>query len=214
MKRFFTAAAALLAVMMASLVAAGANQDRGKPMSQPQTAVLAGGCFWCVEAVMESLEGVTEAVSGYTGGHVPDPTYKQVCTGETGHAEAVKVTFDPARIGYEEILLVFFGTHDPTTLDRQGADTGTQYRSAVFYADAEQKRQAEAVIARLEKERAFPRPIVTEVAPLQTFYPAEVSHQEYYALNSNQPYCRLVIAPKLDKLKKEFADKLARPGQP
>lgn len=188
----------------------GPMQDSGR---QLETAVVAGGCFWCVEAVFESVEGVTDAVSGYTGGHVPDPTYKQVCTGETGHAEAVRITFDPARISYEEILLIFFGTHDPTTPNRQGADTGTQYRSAVFYATPEQKREAEAVIARLDQEKAFPRPIVTEVVPLKEFYPAEFGHQEYYARNSNQPYCQLVIAPKLKKLRKEFADKLKDRGE-
>jgi len=173
-----------------------------------QTATFGGGCFWCVEAIFERVAGVDAVVSGYSGGHVPDPDYKQICAGTTGHAEAVQVTFDPARIGFEEILTVFFGTHDPTTLNRQGADAGTQYRSVIFYHDAAQKAAAESVIADLEREGVFRDPIVTEVTAFEKFYPAEDYHQEYYERNSNQPYCQVVIAPKLDKLQKKYADKL------
>jgi peptide-methionine (S)-S-oxide reductase len=175
-----------------------------------RTAILGGGCFWCLEAYFEELAGVRRVESGYAGGVVADPTYKQVCSGATGHAEVVQLTYDPRRISYEEILTVFFGTHDPTTLNRQGADVGTQYRSIILYADEEQRRAAEALIRELEREKVFPQPIVTELAPLEAFYPAEEHHQEYFARNPQQPYCQFVIAPKLEKLRQRFADKLKR----
>ena len=173
-----------------------------------RTATLGGGCFWCLEAYFEELAGVRRVVSGYAGGEVADPTYKQVCSGATGHAEVVQLTYDPRQISFEEILTVFFGTHDPTTLNRQGADVGTQYRSVILYADEDQKRAAEALIRELEREKVFPRPIVTELAPLEAFYPAEDHHQEYFALNPDQPYCQYVIAPKLEKFRQRFHDKL------
>jgi len=181
-----------------------------QPTGQPQSevATLAGGCFWCLEAVFDNLKGVTDVVSGYAGGHVPSPSYKQVCTGSTGHAEVVQVTFDPARISFKELLEVFFTIHDPTTLNRQGADAGTQYRSALFYHSPQQKETAEQVILELGKEGLWKDPIVTEVKPLAAFYPAEDYHQEYFANNGGQPYCQIVIAPKVAKFRKKYLEKL------
>ena len=175
-----------------------------------ETATLAGGCFWCMEAVFLPLRGVEKVVSGYTGGTVRNPTYRDVCAGHTGHAEAVEVTFDPKTISYDEILEIFFGLHDPTTKDRQGADVGTQYRSAIFYHSPAQKAAAEAAIERLNGERIFPAPIVTEVVAAAAFYPAEAYHQNYFAQNPSQPYCQAVISPKVAKLRKKYAEKLAR----
>jgi len=169
-------------------------------------ATFGGGCFWCTEAVYAQLKGVTKVTSGYIGGSVLNPTYKDVCSGLTGHAEAVEIEYDPALVNYRQLLEVFFSTHDPTTKNRQGADVGTQYRSAVFYHDAEQKRIAEDVIAKLDGAKAFPRPIVTEVTAATTFYPAEGYHQDYFALNSQQPYCQAIVAPKVDKVRKVFKD--------
>ncbi|MFP4281967.1 MAG: peptide-methionine (S)-S-oxide reductase MsrA [Opitutales bacterium] len=166
--------------------------------SSTSSIVLGGGCFWCVEALYETLEGVTAAVSGYTAGHVPNPTYQAVCTGETGHAEVVKIEFDPSIISLEEILDFFWEAHDPTTLNRQGADVGTQYRSGIYYASEEQKKAAEASKAKAADK--FDDPIVTEIEPLGEFYVAEDYHQDYYANNPNAGYCRYVIAPKLRKL--------------
>jgi peptide-methionine (S)-S-oxide reductase len=171
-----------------------------------QTAILAGGCFWCLEAAYAELAGVTAVQSGYTGGEVENPTYKQVCTGRTGHAEVVKVTFDPAVISYEDLLRVFFTIHDPTTLNRQGADIGTQYRSAIYTADDAQKAAAEKIIK--EFSSVWPGKIVTEVTPAQTFYRAEPEHDNYFARNPYAGYCQAVIAPKVAKLRKEFADRL------
>lgn len=168
------------------------------------------GCFWCTEAVFEELEGVTSAVSGYSGGHVENPTYEQVCTGLTGHAEVVQVTYDPAKISFAELLEVFWSTHDPTTLNRQGADVGTQYRSAIFYHTDEQRREAEHYLNRLNEENVFFAPIVTEITEFTGFYPAEDYHQEYYAANPEQGYCRMVIQPKMEKFRKAFARKLKR----
>ena len=173
-----------------------------------EVATLAGGCFWCLEAVYLELEGVESVVSGYTGGHVVNPSYEQVCTARTGHAEAVQVTFDPRVVSYEDVLGVFFAIHDPTTLNRQGADVGPQYRSAVFYHDAEQKAAAEAAIAGLEASKAWGGPIVTEVSELAEFYVAEGYHQEYYRRNAGQPYCQIVISPKVAKFRKEYAARL------
>ena len=175
-----------------------------------ETATLAGGCFWCVEAVFEPLEGVEKVVSGYTGGARKDPTYEQVCTGVTGHAEAVQITFDPEVVPYRDILEHFFIFHDPTTLNRQGADTGTQYRSAIFTHDKEQTRVAEETIARLNAEKVFPAPIVTEIAPLGTFWPAEDYHQGYYRKNPGQGYCQAVIGPKVAKLREKYAARLKK----
>jgi len=175
-----------------------------------ETTTLGGGCFWCLEAVYDQLKGVTDVVSGYAGGQVDNPTYKQVCSGRTGHAEVVQVTFDPAVISFEDILDVFFTIHDPTTLNRQGADVGTQYRSAIFTHSPEQKAAAEAVIRRVEEQGLWPNPIVTEVALLDVFYPAENYHQEYYENNPNAGYCRVVIAPKVAKFRKAYLDKLKK----
>ncbi len=171
-------------------------------------ATFAGGCFWCTEAVYEQMKGVKSATSGYIGGSVPNPTYKDVCTGLTGHAEAVEIEYDPTVVPYEKLLEVFFATHDPTTLNRQGADVGTQYRSGVFYHDDEQKRIAEDVIKRLDAAKVYPGRIVTEVTKATTFYPAEDYHQEYFANNPRQPYCQAVVAPKVAKFRKVFAELL------
>jgi len=173
-----------------------------------ELATLAGGCFWCLEAVFEQLRGVTSVVSGYAGGQGANPTYEQVCTGTTGHAEVVQLAFDPAVISYRDVLDVFFATHDPTTLNRQGADVGTQYRSAIFYHTAEQKQIAEQAIAELNAEGIWDQPIVTEVAPLATFYPAEEYHQDYFRGHPGQGYCQAIISPKVAKFRKRFADKL------
>ncbi len=170
-----------------------------------EVATLAAGCFWCVEAVFERLRGVEKVESGYAGGSTPNPTYEQVCTGATGHAEVIQVTFDPNVISFREILDVFFVVHDPTTLNRQGADVGTQYRSAVFYHSPEQKEIAEKRIAELNAEGVWGAPIVTQVAPFTAFYPAEEYHQAFYRRNPNQGYCRVTIPPKLAKLRKRFA---------
>lgn len=172
------------------------------------TAVLAAGCFWCIEAVFERLQGVERVVSGYTGGSAPDPTYEQVCSGTTGHAEAVQVTFDPDVISYRELLEIFFAFHDPTTLNRQGPDRGTQYRSAIFVTDDDQERVARQVMADLTQRKVFENPIVTRVEKLGTFYPAEQYHQEYYRRNSGQMYCQAMISPKVAKLRKEYSARL------
>ncbi|MDQ7843181.1 MAG: peptide-methionine (S)-S-oxide reductase MsrA [Armatimonadota bacterium] len=177
-----------------------------------EVATLAGGCFWCLEAVFDQLEGVLDVVSGYSGGHVPNPSYKQVCTGETGHAEVVQVTFDPDVLSYRDLLKVFFTIHDPTTVNRQGGDIGTQYRSAIFTHSAEQERIAREVIAELNEERIWEDPIVTEVVPFQVFYPAEDYHQEYFARNPDQPYCRMVIAPKVAKFRGQYLNRLKPVG--
>ncbi|MBN1933592.1 MAG: peptide-methionine (S)-S-oxide reductase MsrA [Anaerolineae bacterium] len=171
---------------------------------QIETATLGGGCFWCLEAVYDQLDGVLHVESGYAGGHVKNPSYERVCTGTTGHAEVVQITFDPSVISFKEILEVFFGVHDPTTSNRQGADVGTQYRSAIFYHSEVQKQIAKDAIAELEAQRTFPDPIVTEIKPLDTFYQAEGYHQEYYQNHLGQPYCRVVITPKLDKFRKHY----------
>lgn len=174
-------------------------------------AIFAGGCFWCLEAVFERLQGVVHVESGYTGGTVPDPTYRAVCSGLTGHAEAVRITFDPGVISFQTLLELFFAFHDPTTLNRQGPDTGTQYRSAVFTCSADQERLARQVIAALGAEGVFEDPVVTEVTPATTWYPAEAGHQEYYRRNPTQPYCTAMIGPKVARLRSRYAD-LLRPG--
>lgn len=173
-----------------------------------ETATLGAGCFWCIEAIFGDLKGVHSALSGYAGGATENPTYEQVCTGRTGHAEVVQITFDPEVIPYEDLLYVFWRTHDPTTLNRQGPDAGTQYRSVIFYGDEQQRVTAETSRRETGDSGLWPDPIVTEIAPLQEFYPAEDYHQDYYRLNSAQPYCQLVIAPKVQKFKKDFQDRL------
>ena len=172
-----------------------------------ETATIAGGCFWCLEAVFERLRGVERVVSGYTGGRGPS-TYREVCSGRTGHAEAIQVTYDPHELSYRDVLEMFFAFHDPTTLDRQGPDEGSQYRSAIFFASSEQERIAREVIAELTGQKVFPAPIVTEVAPLAAFFAAEDYHQGYYRQNPEQPYCRAMIAPKVAKLRAKFASRL------
>jgi len=175
-----------------------------------EIATLAGGCFWCLEAVFDDLKGVASVESGYMGGRTADPTYEQVCTGDTGHAEVVQLTFDPDAVSFKEILEVFFVIHDPTTLNRQGNDAGTQYRSAVFYHSAEQKSAAEQVIAKLNSARIYGDPIVTEVVAASRFYVAEDYHQEYFQRNPTQPYCAYVVRPKVAKFRKHFLEKLKK----
>ena len=177
-------------------------------MSNLHHATLGGGCFWCLEAVYEEVDGVSEVVSGYAGGHVPNPSYRQVCNGTTGHAEVVQLTYDPSVISYRDLLEIFFTIHNPTTKDRQGADVGPQYRSIILYHDESQKETAESLIEEFETDGVFGDPIVTEVEPLDTFYRAEDKHQDYYERNSSQPYCQSVISPKVAKLRKKHADKL------
>ncbi|MCB2179974.1 peptide-methionine (S)-S-oxide reductase MsrA [bacterium] len=177
-------------------------------IKKTETATLAGGCFWCLEAVYDELTGVISVESGYAGGNIPDPSYKLVCTGTTGHAEVVQVTFDPEIITYQDLLNVFFTIHDPTTLNRQGADIGTQYRSAIFYHTPEQKEIAKQTIQQFTDEGVWDDPIVTEIVPLTDFYLAEDYHQEYFTNNPNQPYCRAVVAPKVAKFRKKFVNKL------
>jgi len=175
-----------------------------------QTATLAGGCFWCLEAVYDEIKGVQGVESGYAGGHMDNPTYRAVCNGDTGHAEVVQVHFDPNVVSYRDLLNVFFAIHDPTTLNRQGADTGTQYRSAIFYHDDEQKRIAEELIKDLNAQKIWDRPIVTEVTKLDKFYMAEDYHQEYFARNPYQPYCMAVVSPKVSKFRKHFIEMLKK----
>jgi peptide-methionine (S)-S-oxide reductase len=174
------------------------------------TAVIGGGCFWCTEAVFLELEGVLAVKSGYAGGSVVNPTYEQVCTGRTGHAEVIRITYDPAVISYADLLRVFFATHDPTTLNRQGNDVGTQYRSAIFTETEEQTRIAREVMAEIEARGIWGRPLVTTIEPLTAFYPAEAYHDDYFARNPNAGYCRVIVAPKVAKVRKEFTDRLRR----
>ena len=188
------------------IMSIGAPAAAGTDASKLTKATFAGGCFWCTEAVYAELKGVKSVTSGYIAGQVPNPTYKDVCTGATGHAEAIEIEYDPAVVSFEKLLEVFFATHDPTTLNRQGADVGTQYRSGIFYHDDEQKRIAEEVIAKLDAAQVFPRKIVTEVTKASTFYPAEDYHQDYFATNPFQPYCQAVAAPKVEKVRKVFKD--------
>jgi peptide-methionine (S)-S-oxide reductase len=174
-----------------------------------EVATLGGGCFWCLEPIFDDLRGVVSVESGYAGGRRPNPTYEQVCTGTTGHAEVVQVTFDPREVSYEDLLRIFFSIHDPTTLNRQGADVGTQYRSVIFYHSPEQKKTAEEVIRSLQDQGVW-KGIVTQVVPIDAFYEAEDYHQEYFANNGRQPYCNVVIAPKVAKFRKQYAERLKR----
>jgi peptide-methionine (S)-S-oxide reductase len=199
-------------LVLSSMLAFG--QAKQKSMTDTQQgmaiATFGNGCFWCTEAVFQRIEGVEKVVSGYTGGKVKNPTYKEVCSGLTGHAEAIQITYHPAKVSYDELLEIFWQTHDPTTLNRQGADVGTQYRSAIFYHSDEQKRLAELYKKKLTEEKVFNKPIVTEITGASEFYPAEDYHQNYYNLNGSAPYCSYVITPKIDKLKKVFAAKLKK----
>lgn len=179
-------------------------------MSNQETATLAGGCFWCLEAVYDEIKGVLSVESGYSNGHTPNPTYKEVCNGDTGHAEAVRIQFDPSVISYRDLLNVFFGIHDPTTLNRQGGDMGTQYRSAIFYHSPGQKETAETLIRELSEQRIWNSAIVTEVTAAETFYIAEDYHQEYFAHNQFQPYCQAVVSPKVAKFRKHFLELLKK----
>lgn len=187
-----------------------AQSPKTKSASNLETITLGGGCYWCVEAVYENLDGVKSVVSGFSGGKVANPSYEEVCTGTTGHAEVVQITFDKNVTDINEIFKVFFTVHDPTTLNRQGADVGTQYRSVIFYKNAEQKSAAESIIAELNKAKVYNSPIVTKVEPFKAFYKAEDYHQNYYANNKNQPYCKMVIQPKIEKFEKVFKDKLKK----
>ena len=207
----------LTLVILALLLVSGCKSNTPKTNSNMEitpngiktdTATLAAGCFWCVEAVFQELKGVLSVTSGYTGGKIKNPTYREVCSGLTGHAEACQVVFDPAVITYDELLEAFWSSHDPTTLNRQGADQGTQYRSAIFYHNEDQKKLAESYKAKLNAENAFDKPIVTEISPASVFYKAEDYHQNYYNENGDAPYCTYVIAPKLEKFRKVFKDKI------
>jgi len=201
-----------IAVLQVTSCAQHDNKPKiGETMISPEnldTITLGAGCFWCVEAVFEQLKGVYSVESGYSGGHVKNPSYKEVCTGNTGHAEVCQVSYNPSEISLNEILEVYWTTHDPTTLNRQGADVGTQYRSVVFYHNDEQRRYAEDVKNRLIQAKVWETPVVTQIVPFENFYKAEDYHQEYYSNNASQPYCKMVITPKLEKFKKVFADKL------
>jgi peptide-methionine (S)-S-oxide reductase len=184
-------------------------KETANPGSQ-QIATFGSGCFWCTEAIFQNVDGVTKVESGYSGGKVKNPTYKEVCSGLTGHAEVIQLTYDPAIVTYDELLEIFWKTHDPTTLNRQGADEGTQYRSVIFYHNDEQKNLAESYKEKLDKSGAFDQKIVTEISPFTTFYKAEDYHQNYYNLNGNAPYCSFVIQPKVEKFKKVFREKLKK----
>jgi peptide-methionine (S)-S-oxide reductase len=188
------------------------NNQKSKVMETKNldTATFGGGCFWCVEAVYQQLNGVVSVASGYTGGQRANPTYEQVCSGATGHAEVIQIVYDTTKISFDELLQVFWTVHDPTTLNRQGADVGTQYRSVVFYHNDYQKEITQSYIEKLNQEHAFANPVVTEVSPITTFYKAEDYHQNYYNDNQNQPYCSFVIQPKVEKFKKVFGDKLKK----
>lgn len=208
---------AIRTLLLTGIILAGMLSAQNKPAAKgtsmepnKEIATLGAGCFWCVEAVYQRLEGVEKVESGYSGGSVVNPTYEQVCTGRTGHAEVIQVTFDPKKLSFKELLEVFFKTHDPTTLNRQGADAGTQYRSAIFYHSPEQKTAAELVKKEIEAAKVWDDPIVTEISPFSRFYKAEEYHQNYYNQNSSQPYCMMVINPKLSKFRKEFSNKLKK----
>lgn len=176
--------------------------------NQLELATFGAGCFWCTEAVFQNVKGVSKVVSGYAGGKIKNPTYREICTGTTGHAEVAQITFDPSKVSFEELLEVFWNTHDPTTLNKQGADEGTQYRSVVFYHNDDQRQAATDYKKQLEASKVFKNPIVTEISPLPDYYPAENYHQNYFELNPNQSYCQYVVRPKVEKFKKQFQSKL------
>lgn len=198
-----------LLICLGSIIA-HAQTSTKKPMKEIEVATLGSGCFWCTEAFFLRVKGIESVVSGYSGGKVKNPTYREVCSGLTGHAEVIQVKFDPALISYSEVLEIFWNTHDPTTLNKQGADEGTQYRSVVFYHSESQKQTAEDYKKQLDKSGAYKNPIVTEISPFTIFYPAEDYHQNYYALNPNQGYCQYVIRPKIEKFNKQYAAKLKK----
>jgi peptide-methionine (S)-S-oxide reductase len=201
----------IILIFLISLSFSGFSQEsKSKNTLNLETITLGGGCYWCVEAVYENLDGVKSVVSGYSGGKVANPTYEEVCTGTTGHAEVVKITYDKNVTDINEIFKVFFTVHDPTTLNRQGADVGTQYRSVIFYKNEDQKKAAQSIISELNKTKVYDSPIVTKIEPLTTFYKAENYHQNYYANNKNQPYCKMVIQPKIEKFEKVFKTKLKK----
>lgn len=219
MKKNFVWLVILATLIVLGMAWAGNRGEPGMPERKPQEmesvknlqkATFAGGCFWCTEAVFQELKGVYQVTSGYIGGHVANPTYQAVCEGTTGHAEATQILYNPDEISFGQLLEVHFKTHDPTTLNRQGNDVGTQYRSGIFYHTPEQKATAEAVIADLGKAGAYPKPIVTEVTEATVWYPAEDYHQNYYSQNPNQGYCAMVISPKMEKFRKVFADRLRK----
>ncbi|AOC95358.1 Peptide methionine sulfoxide reductase MsrA [Flavobacterium anhuiense] len=197
-------------ILLICLFALSLNGISQNKKANLETITLGGGCYWCVEAVYENLDGVKSVVSGFSGGKTVNPTYEEVCTGETGHAEVVQITYDKNITDINEIFKVFFTVHDPTTLNRQGADVGTQYRSVIFYKNDEQKKAAQSIIAELNKAKVYNNPIVTKLEPFKVFYKAEDYHQNYYANNKNQPYCKMVIQPKLEKFEKVFKDKLKK----
>ena len=198
----------MVAVIVVAMVGTNAMSQIASNTQTKETITLGGGCFWCTEAVFEQLKGVEKVESGYSGGTVPNPTYQRVCSGDTGHAEVSQITFDPKVISLKEILEVFFTVHNPTTLNQQGNDVGTQYRSVIFYRDAEQKTVAKQVIKEIEAAKTWDGRIVTDVSPFKEFYKAEDYHQEYFRLHGQQPYCRVVIAPKVAKFREHFRDKL------
>lgn len=200
----------LIAMLMVATTTAFAQKPSNTKNKGLETATFATGCFWCTEAKFKALKGVKTVVSGYSGGTVANPTYQQVCTGRTGHAEACNITYDPSIISFDELLEAFFVAHDPTQLNRQGNDVGTQYRSAIFYHNTAQKQKAEYYIAKLNEAKAYKSKIVTQVVPFKVFYNAENYHQDYFAQNGNEPYCRYVIQPELEKFKKVFKDKLKK----
>lgn len=199
-----------LIIILFSLSMMGQNNTKKNNASNLETITLGGGCYWCIEAIFENLDGVKTVVSGFSGGQVANPSYEAVCTGKTGHAEVVQITFDKTKTNLDEILKVFFTVHDPTTLNRQGADVGTQYRSILFYRNEEQRKIAQDIINDLNKNKVYNNPIVTKVEAFKNFYEAEDYHQDYYEFNKNKPYCRMVIQPKLEKFEKVFKDRLKK----
>ncbi len=198
----------LFGLALAAATVYGQGKTNSKVMKTEELATFGNGCFWCTEAVFLAVKGVSRVESGYSGGTVKNPTYREVCTGLTGHAEVIRISFDPGVISYADLLEIFWNTHDPTTLNRQGADEGTQYRSVVFYHDEAQRKTAEQYMAQLEASKVFKNRIVTEISPLINYYPAEDYHQNYYALNPDQGYCQYVIRPKVEKFRKQFQGKL------
>jgi len=200
----------MAAVIAITAMTAHAQTKKKMGTTELKTATFGAGCFWCTEAIFLNVKGVTKVVSGYSGGQVKNPTYREVCTGMTGHAEVTQITYDPKLVSFETLLEVFWNTHDPTTLNRQGADEGTQYRSVVFYNDEEQKKIAEQYKKQLDASHVYKTPIVTEISPLINFYPAEDYHQNYFELNPNQSYCQYVIRPKVEKFKKQFSGSLKK----
>jgi peptide-methionine (S)-S-oxide reductase len=201
----------LIAILIFSAISTNVISQTKVQKMNTMKATFGGGCFWCTEAIFSQLKGVSKVISGYSGGHVSNPSYKEVCNGNTGHAECIQIEYDPTKIAYTELLEIFWMTHDPTTLNRQGADVGTQYRSVIFYHDEEQKQAAISIKEKLNKEKIWDDPIVTEITQFEKFYKAEDYHQNYYPNNKNEGYCRIVITPKIEKFKKVFSDKIIKP---